>query len=130
MPAWELLFRNGYARFFDELDVPAFNNYELQRQDREKCGRHIVSYLAQNDGEGLLFLNGLSRLQQAADPIAAIIAERSLKGKGNVHLVAFRAIEAIMTHNPNLACFNMIDLTEVSHRVRMMELAQLEAVRT
>jgi hypothetical protein len=131
MPLWELLFPNGYARFFDELDVPAFNDYELQRHDREKCGRHIVNYLAQNDSEGLLFLQGLSRWRQAdgvyADPIAAIAAERSLKGKGNVHLVAFRAIEAIMMNNPKLACFNMVDLTEVSHRVRMMELAQVSA---
>lgn len=36
--------------------------------------------------------------------------------KGEVHLVSYRAIEAVMTNNPSMQCFRSIDSRPSAHR--------------
>lgn len=114
----EPLFNERFDAFFRSLDVPVQIGAEVSNDDAFKCGRHIMTYIAHNSEEGALFISGLKKWQtkgsyQLCDPITAAQIEKSHDIKGEIHLVSYRAIEALMTNNERLHCFHDIDLIKV-----------------
>ncbi len=110
----EPLFTNQQADFFNALEVPLKPTIgTLSHDDAHQCGRHIMNYIAHNTGELQAFVDGLKRWArddgQMCHPVTAVKIERRL-GQGDVRAVSLRAIEAIVTRNPNLQCFQLIDL--------------------
>jgi hypothetical protein len=116
----EPLFTNQQADFFNALEVPLKPAIgAVSHNDAHQCGRHIMNYIAHNPGELLAFVSGLKRWAsddgQMCHPVAAVHIERRL-GRGDVLAVSLRAIEAIVTHNPNLQCFQSIDLARLKSK--------------
>lgn len=123
----EPLFTGQFAEFFRALDMPFYVGETIDHDDAHKCGRHIMNYIAHNPVEGKVFMQGLNKWRTKGDyspchPVVAANDERTLDRKGEIHLVAYRAVEAIMTNNPNLPCFRSIDPLEVSFRRQLIEL--------
>lgn len=114
----EPLFTNRQADFFNALEVPLKSAIgTLSYNDAHQCGRHIMNYIAHNPGELQIFVDGLKRWArddgQMCHPVTAVEIERRLGGRGDLYGVALRATEAIVTRNPNLQCFQSIDLVRL-----------------
>lgn len=123
----EPLFTGRFAEFFRALDMPFIIGETIDHNDAHKCGRHIMNYIAHNSEEGAVFMRGLDKWRTKGDyspchPIVAANEERALNCKGEIHLVAYRAVEAIITNNPNLPCFRSIDPLELTFRRQMLEI--------
>lgn len=129
------MFVGKYGVFYCELDVPyeAYADDPRGFFDRDpspdcipvQCGRHIVNYISHNPEEAALFVEGLkfwSIKGRSAlyDPVEAAKCERVQKEKRNIHLVSYRAIEALMMHN-NLPCFNGVDLPLLKQYIDAIE---------
>lgn len=122
----EPLFNNKFAEFFMALDIPSYEWEKISSEDAHQCGRHIVNYICHNPSEANLFFRGVSRWRgSAADnlpsPVTAADSEKKLNKKAEVHMVSYRAIEALMTNN-KLRCFASIDLASVIERKAVLEL--------
>jgi len=110
----EPLFQNKFGAFYSMLDVPKVRGAKISSEDATQCGRFIMLYLAQNQEELLLFLRGLDRWkdkgsQTLCDPVTAAEYELNVRQKSEVHLAAYRAIEALISNNRNLRCFASVD---------------------
>ena len=115
----EPLFAGRFAKFFTTLDVPILDWAELNDADAEKCGRHIMAYLAHNPEEGALFIRGLQKWKTKGahhplDPVIAAESENMSQRKGEIHLASYRAIESLMTNNRQLTCFRAVCLPTVT----------------
>jgi len=111
----EPIFEDRYAEFFNALHVPLKPAVgAIAHDDEFRCGRHIMNYIAHNSGELSTFMAGLQSYPRAdgqmCNPAIAVELDRRLGGKRETFTVCIRAIEAIMTRNPDLACFKSIDL--------------------
>lgn len=123
----EPIFTGQFAEFFRALDMPLIPGESIDHNDAHKCGRHIMNYIAHNPDEGALFMRGLNKWRTKGDyspchPVVAAADERALNCKGEVHLVAYRAVEAIMTNNPGIPCFRSIDRQGLTVRRLTLEL--------
>jgi hypothetical protein len=126
----EPLFNERYSEFFNALDVPMVHGYVVTADNAEKCGRHIVNYIAHNPQEGAVFTQGLRKWHTKGDvgpldPVLAAESETKFDAKGEIHLVSYRAIEALMTNNKSLTCFNAVDFGGVVEERTNLELAAL-----
>lgn len=122
----EPLFTGRFADFFNALDIPRIPGRTISDADAHQCGRHIMNYIAHNSGEGVLFMQGLEKWRTKGDdrpchPVTAATDERRLKAKGEIHLVSYRAIDALMTNNPNLRCFDSINPAAIRGRRQELE---------
>jgi hypothetical protein len=123
----EPLFGGEFAEFFMALDLPILIDVPIDREAAHQCGRHVMNYIAHNATEGALFIQGLKNWgtkggNPLADPVIAAASERKFDAKGEVHLVSYRAIEAIMTNNRNLRCFHAIDYGKIVQYRSTMEM--------
>lgn len=114
----EPLFTNQQADFFNALEVPLKPAIAaVSHDDAHQCGRHIMNYIAHNPTELHAFVDGLKRWArddgQMCHPVTALHVERRLGRGGGVHAVSIRAIEAMVTQNPGLQCFQQIDLARL-----------------
>ncbi|RVP20797.1 hypothetical protein [Sinorhizobium meliloti] len=107
----EPIFNGNYREFIHWLDIPLLPGKNVSNEDAQKCGRHIERYLVHNEKEGALFVEGVAEWcrSDSLDAMTAAEMERDVGGKGKVHLTAYRALEAVMTNNKNLNCFDSID---------------------
>lgn len=122
----EPLFTGQFAEFFQALDMPLVPGGTVDHADAHKCGRHIMNYLAHNPEEGVVFMRGLNKWRTKGEyspchPVIAASDERTLNCKGEIHLVAYRAVEAVMVNNPGLSCFRSIDRQGVTVRRLTLE---------
>jgi hypothetical protein len=121
----EPLFAGKFAEFFRALDIPMLIGLRIDQEAAHQCGRHIMNYIAHNPTESALFIQGLKKWHTKgggplADPVIAADCERKFNEKGEIHLVSYRAIEALMTNNKELRCFYPIDYRKiVQHRITM-----------
>jgi hypothetical protein len=123
----EPIFGGRFADFFRALDMPILYDHRMDEATAHQCGRHIMNYLAHNPQEGALFMQGLKKWatkgsNQLCDPVTAAEAERSYDAKGEIHLVSYRAVEALMTNNKGLACFHSIDFGKLVTQRTMLDL--------
>lgn len=121
----EPLFTGRFADFFNALDIPKKPGRMTSEADAHQCGRHIMNYIAHNPDEGALFMRGLEKWRTKGDdrpchPATAANDERRLDCKGEIHLVGYRAIEALTANNSDLRCFASINPAEI--RARRLEL--------
>lgn len=121
----EPLFKGRFADFHDALDVPYEWNAERTQSKSHQCGRFIMNYLANNPSEAAIFTRGLKRWAtkgsgQLCDPVEAAEFEVRYDEKKEIHLTAYRAIEALMSQN-NLPCFQGVDLDAVSQYISAIE---------
>lgn len=121
----EPLFKGRFADFYDALDIPYLRNAERTQSKSHQCGRFIMNYLAHNPSEAAIFTRGLKRWAakgsgQLCDPVEAAEFETRYDEKKEIHLVAYRAIEALMSQN-NLPCFQGVDLGAVSQYTSAIE---------
>lgn len=126
----EPLFNGRHAEFFNALDIPRVHGYEVSDDAAATCGRHIVTYIAHNPEEAAAFAQGLMKWQtkgdpRPADPVLAAESENQYGAKGDVHLVSYRAIEALMTNNKSLTCFRSLDYGRVVEERMKLEAANL-----
>lgn len=122
------MFNGRYAEFFEALDIPRLYGSVMMEDDADSCGRHIVNYIAHNPEESFVFSQGLMRWRtkggsQLCDPILAAETETLLDEKAEIHLVSYRAIEALMINNRSLRCFHSIDLGQVVAEIARIELS-------
>ena len=128
----EPLFADRFAEFFRALDIPMNLGMRCDNQAAYRCGRLIMGYLAHNPDEGGLFMRGLRKWRtkgtnQLGDPVESAESERKYNAKGEIHLVAYRAIEALMTNNPALPCFQAVDYHRlVTYRIQAEALETLQ----
>jgi hypothetical protein len=120
----EPIFKGRFANFYDALDVP-FDWDEGSQSKSHQCGRFIMNYLANNPSEAAIFTRGLKRWAtkgsgQLCDPVEAAEFEKRYDEKKEIHLTAYRAIEALMSQN-NLPCFEGVDLDTVSQYISAIE---------
>jgi len=113
----EPLFQERFAEFYMALDIPFFPGEKSDLATSHQCGRFIMNYLAHNPVEAGIFLRGLKRWatkgsDQLCDPVEAAEYEVQYQDKQEVHLTAYRAIEALMKQN-SLPCFRGVDLEVV-----------------
>lgn len=118
----EPLFTGRFADFFRALDVPTRGATVVSEAHAHQCGRHIMNYVAHNPAEGAEFMRGLEKWRTKGDPqpchpVVAAGDEVRFNQRGAIHLVSWRAIEAVMTNNPGLECFRDIDLAGVKKRL-------------
>lgn len=121
----EPLFGGRFSDFYDALDVPYEWNAERTQSKSHQCGRLIMNYLAHNPSEAALFTRGLKRWAtkgsgQLCDPVDAAGYEMLYDEKKEIHLTAYRAIEALMSQN-SLPCFQGVDLDAVSQYASAIE---------
>ncbi len=114
-PLIDSLFRKQHAEFVRTLDLPYLSGLRLSEADANQCARHLINYLAHNPDEAALFIKGLEKWKplnstQLSDPVTAARSEKQYNAKGEIHLTSYRAIEALMTNNKGLKCFELIDL--------------------
>ncbi len=127
--AIEPLFEGRFSEFFFALDMPTYEWEELSEADAHQCGRHIMNYIAQNPTETSLFINGLRKWttkgdSNLCDPITAAQDENRYNAKGEIHLVCYRAVEALMTNN-KLNCFSKVDFAGVIEKKVMLDLKNI-----
>jgi hypothetical protein len=123
----EPLFAGKFAEFFRALDIPMLIGLRVDQEAAHQCGRHIMNYIAHNPTEGALFIEGLKKWHTKggsplADPVVAADSERKFDAKGEIHLVSYRAIEALMTNNKNLRCFQPVDYGKIVQYRSTMEM--------
>ncbi|RYY22411.1 MAG: hypothetical protein EOP62_23250 [Sphingomonadales bacterium] len=116
----EPVFAGEFADFVLSLDVPLREGQELTEAEAHQCGRHIMKYLANNPSEEVVFKRGVNKWKIGSavgdwSPALAAGNEAARGGRGDVHAVSYRAIEALMTNN-TLGCFSKVDLPEVTRR--------------
>lgn len=114
----EPLFQEQFSDFFMALDMPLHHGCELTKDEAHQCGRHVMSYLSHNPSEAAIFMQGLKKWatkgsSQLCDPATAAGDEKNYNAKGEIHLTAYRAVEAIMTNNNSFKCFHKIELGSV-----------------
>jgi hypothetical protein len=123
------LFDGRFDDFFLSLDLPLNNGVTISREEAGKCGRHIVNFIAYNPEETELFIRGLKRWRGGArarsdstlcDPIQAAKTEVLLE-KAEVHLSAYRAMEAISLNNKNLSSFQKLSIPLLRERITVIE---------
>ncbi|MFJ2446773.1 hypothetical protein [Pseudomonas sp. NPDC087626] len=124
------LFPEDLGFFFSALDVPLVNGYHLTEEELRECGSHFVNYLSHNPSEAALFIKGLERWRTKGEvnlcnPVNAALDENHLEAKREIHLTAYRAIEALMTNNKNLKCFRKIDFGRVLEYRQRIEIEGL-----
>ncbi len=123
----EPLFQGRFADFYYALDVPTIGG-NPSIQEAHQCGRHIMNYLAQNPSEAALFMKGLDKKLKTMGntslcaPVTAALKEKTTPQKGDIHLTSYRAIEAIITNNPNLSCFKNVSILLVSLQISLMSI--------
>ena len=122
----EPIFGGRFSEFFKALDMPILHGFHVGEADAHQCGRHIMNYLAHNPQEGAIFLQGLKKWQtkgsyQLCDPVTAAESERTYDVKAEIHLVSYRAVEALMTNNKNLQCFGSINFGKLVEQRMMLE---------
>lgn len=128
----EPVFGGRFSEFFKALDIPILHGSHVSEADAHQCGRHIMTYLAHNPQEGALFLQGLKKWQtkgshQLCDPVTAAKSERDYDAKAEIHLVSYRAVEALMANNNNLRCFRSINFGKVMEERMILDLQTLTA---
>lgn len=121
----EPLFKDRFAEFFWSLDVPIHLGSQVSREHAHQCGRHIMNYMAHNPSEAGIFVSGLQRRQAewgAMDHPVSVARRENAEGKpAEIHSVSWRAIEALMKQNRNLACFRSVDLRGIELRLDAMK---------
>ncbi|MNJ44655.1 hypothetical protein D3C77_397130 [compost metagenome] len=124
------LFPDDLGFFFSALDVPLVSGYHLTEEESRQCGSHFVNYLSHNPSEAALFIRGLERWRTKGEvnlcnPVNAALDENHLEAKREIHLTAYRAIEALMTNNKTLKCFHKIDYGRVLEYRQRIEIEGL-----
>lgn len=124
------LFPEDLGFFFSALDVPLVSGYRLTEEESRQCGSHFVNYLSHNPSEAALFIKGLERWrtkgeESLCNPVNAALDENHLECKREIHLTAYRAIEALMTNNKHLKCFHKIDYGRVLEYRQRIEIEGL-----
>jgi hypothetical protein len=114
----EPLFQGRFAEFFMELDIPIYSWEEITPAEAHQCGRLVMNYIAHNLSETRLFMQGLQKW--GFNPVLAARGESSGK-KGEIHMVCYRAVEALTTNN-KLKCFEKIDVLDVVKERAMLEI--------
>ena len=122
----EPLFNGQFSEFFFALDVPIYSGIQITQEEAYKCGRHIMNYIAHNSSETTLFVQGLQKWKtkgslHLCDPVTAAREEKSINIKGEIHIVSYRAIEALMKNN-NLKCFEKIDFARILEYIFIIDL--------
>lgn len=122
----EPLFSNRFVDFFCSLDIPIYNGVNLTEEEAYQCGRYIMNYIAHNPSETLLFIQGLQNWTAKSDinlcdPVTAARNENYLDEKGKIHIVAYEAVEALMTNN-NLLCFKKVNFSELIQKKLLLSL--------
>ena len=122
----EPLFEGRFVEFFMALDIPIYGWEKITNEDAYQCGRHIMSYIAHNPEEAVILVQGLEKkqLEYPCDLITAAEDERDLNAKGEIHIVTYRAIEALITQN-KIKCFEKIDLAGVLERQARLEIKKI-----
>lgn len=120
-PLLEAVFTNRHAEFFNALEIPIKpSTVGISPADAHQCGRHIMNYIGHNRDELQVFLEGLKRWAkedgQICHPADAALIERRLGGEGDVYRVSLRAVDAIVSRNPQLPCFKSIDLVRLKSK--------------
>jgi hypothetical protein len=115
----EPLFDDRFAEFIYELDLPLKGGESMSEVDAQKCGRLIMTYIAHNSEVGAFFMEGLRRWQGLNNehiplPHFAARSERITGKGGEIHLTCYKAIQDLIERNPNLRCFDPIDITSLS----------------
>lgn len=128
----EPIFGGRFSEFFKALDMPILHGYCVDESDAYQCGRHIMNFLAHNPQEGALFLQGLKKWKtkgsyQLCDPVTAAESERTYNAKAEIHLVSYRAVEALMTNNNGLRCFGAINYGKLVEQRVMLDLEAITA---
>ena len=126
----EPLFQGRFSDFFLALDMPIYECAEISDAEAHQCGRHIMNYIAHNPTETTLFINGLQKWKtkgdlNLCDPITAAKNEHNYDAKGDIHMVCYRAVEALMTNN-KLKCFEKVDVSRVIKRKVVVEVDSLK----
>lgn len=126
----EPLFDDRFDDFFLSLDMPFHSSAEMSEADAHQCGRHIMNYVAHNPSEAALFLKGIENYSfgHPCHPGLAALCERESGGKGEIHAVSYRAVEALMTNN-KLKCFQNVDLAAVMEKSLTANVDALRAQR-
>lgn len=123
------LFKNNFAEFYRTLEVPYVSfthNASIPEEYAESCGRHIANYISHNNEETKLFIAGLKiwtlkGSYELCSPEEAAECERTVGELGYVHLVSWRAIEALIKNN-NLLCFDGVNETQLTEMINQMEI--------
>lgn len=121
----ETVFRGRYADFFLSLDIPTVSRLygtSMSADEANQCGRHIANYISSHPDEMKLFISGLDRWRtkgspELCDPVTAAQEECRFKAWGEIHIVSWRAAEAVMKNNRHLTCFNKVDLREITAKI-------------
>lgn len=140
----EPVFQGEYADFVAHLHLPYpdhITDDEIIEGDvrteaeMHQCGRLIMKYLAHNPKEAEAFVAALRPHYggpngELANPCDVIQWEfYDARDDGPLKLVAFRAVEALMTNN-TLPCFQSVDLAQVTElRKGMQERQAARAAR-
>jgi len=119
------LFQERFSDFFSSLDVPFKNGETISNEEADHCGRLVVNFIAYNPEEMELFINGLKRWKDGTgsalcNPIQAAKIE-SFLSKAEVHLAAYRAIEALSVNNKDLRSFQKINIPLMKERMVSIE---------
>lgn len=121
----ESIFHGRYADFFLSLDIPtvsALYGTSMSADEANQCGRHIANYISRHPDEMKLFISGLERWRtkgspELCDPVTAAREECRFKAWGEIHIVSWRAAEAVMKNNRHLTCFKKVDLREITAKL-------------
>lgn len=121
----ESIFHDQYASFFLSLDIPTVSTLHgtsMSAEEANQCGRHIANYISRHPDEMKLFISGLDRWRtkgspELCDPVTAARQECRFKAWGEIHIVSWRAAEAVMKNNRHLTCFKKVDLPEITAKL-------------
>lgn len=121
-PLLEAVFTNRHAEFFNALNLPIkYGHATISPNEAHQCGRHIMNYIGHNRSELQTFISGLKRWEredgQICHPADAVAIECRLAGRGEVYAVSLRAVEAIITRNSNLRCFQSVDFARLKAKI-------------
>jgi len=121
----EPLFRGRFSDFYRSLDIPHKSGTQVSEESAHQCGRHIMNYISHNPSEAATFIRGLKKWATKGsgtlcDPVEAAETESKYDAKEEIHLVSYRAIEALMTQNP-LQCFSSVDLNAITQYISAIE---------
>lgn len=120
--AIEPLFNNAHGDFARALKLPIWAGRNMSSEDATQCGRHIMNYIANNPEELSEFMKGLNKWRdreggRLPSALAAVQYEDDDLKYEEVHLVSYRAVEALMAKNPHLTCFAAVQTKGVSLRI-------------
>lgn len=110
----EPLFTDRYAEFFIALDLPTVSTMSVD--ESYQCGRHLVNYICHNPSESVIFIAALKKMADTESgfchPVVAVGKESLNELKGDIHILCYWGVEAIMKNN-SLKCFEKIDLSRL-----------------